>query len=1118
MYVLWQYATFYEGATKNYYNTLQNQARLCGRNIDSRLTEFEEYFDYSVFQFREDQLFKLPQNEAKNRITKAFRRFYSAYQNMISGIYFSDGETTFLFEKTVENYFELHRNPQMFGYPGSDKNGYFESDGKLYYSQSIVTITGARPFRVYAQLDIKGLVKDEFSKFYIGKNSYMYLIHSTEIQYIFHSEKQVSLNSVRVDSADIINNQIQEGLEGTAHHTMRIGDEITEVISAFYPFQISDTKFGLVFSIDESFFLEDVNLSFTKVSIAFTLIIFLIVYLFLHIIRQRDKAHRKFKESEKRQLNIIKSLPDTLLIQDEKGSITDIFNDDECLYSYTGKIYLSQPLNETFENISIYSQYRTIYNNFKEKGKMVVGEIKCDDSSFFEVRVSPYGIGKSITIFRNISEIKVAELNLKLAHERFLTVINSIDAVIYVADMHSNEILLINEYAKEKFGEVVGQKCYSALWHNNKHVCDNCINSSLIDHNGYPLKTSNREYFNTNTEEWFRLHDRAIQWYDGRIVKLQISYNITEHKNIIEQLRESEEKFRLIYESLLDVHFRTDIGGKILMVSPSVKKLLDFGPEEIIGKNATLLYFDPNDRNIFVSRILQEGSINDFETFFKKKTGEKIAVSLNSKIVYNSKNHPLHIEGTLRDVTDRNRTIQELKEAKIAAEAADKTKSQFLASMSHELRTPLNGILGYTQILMQDKHLKTHHLEGVNVIHKSGEHLLKLINDILDLSKIDAEKVELEFAPLDLKEMVENIYNIILLKANSKNLELEINYEKIIPERIIQDEKRIQQILLNLLNNAVKFTEKGKIILEIHYRNNFIRFDVIDTGPGIPGEKQEIIFSPFEQLGDHLRKSEGTGLGLAISSKLVKLLGGNLDLESAPGKGSRFTFEVPVEIDSSNGSIVKNEKEMKSAFRGAGKKILIADDNDLNRLVINKMLQKKGLIILEAIDGVDAYKKAREFKPDLILMDKFMPNMDGIESAKKIKSEMKIPIILISATKYDSNESQIKEAGIETTVLKPVKREILYEILSRFLGNEESVKTEIPERVNEKIPENYDLELLIEFIEKRNISRFFKYLDHLEKKDTAFIPFIEKMKQMANGFQMAEIKSILEQKKEEINE
>lgn len=1118
MYVLWQHFTYYDGATKNYYHTLQNQARLCGRNLESNLSAFEADFKYSVARFDSENLLQLPVKRAQSELNSAFGRFYSGYQNMISGIFFTDGNSTLLYHRTKANYFNLDRSDKMFDGISEVGSGFMEEENQFYYHESFVAKNGNRPFQIIVKLDLTGMAREEFQKFYIGSNSFMYLTGASGIDYIFYSEKHVSSNSVNIDSINTIYNSIYQGYEGKLDHSISINDEKMDVISAYYPFVIADNNFGIVFSIDKSTFLKEVNFAFLKVTLSFIVIIMLIVYLFRYIIKQRDKAHQEYIESEQRQSGIVKSFPDTLLIQDQDGTITEIYNNDDSIFENTGKIYLSRPLNETFEYKSTYNQYRTIFNNFKERNKLAVGEIKCGDSSFYEVRVSPYGDGKSVTIFRDISTIKLVEMNLKLSHERFLTVINSIDAIIYVADMHSNEILLINNYGKDKFGDVVGKKCFNSIWYNNDSVCLNCINSKLINNDGYPEQNLTREYFDSKSEEWYKLHDRAIQWYDGRVVKLQISYNITENKNIIQQLKESEEKFRSIYESLLDVHFRTDIGGAILMISPSVKKLIDFTPDEITGKNATMLYSDSNDRNKFVSRLLQEGAISDFEVLFQKRNGEKIAVSLNSKIVYNSKNHPLWIEGTIRDVSERNKTVRELREAKIAAEAADKTKSQFLASMSHELRTPLNGILGYTQILLQDRALNTNQLEGINVIHKSGEHLLKLINDILDLSKIDADKVQLEFAPFNLKELVENIYSIVLLKAESKKLKLEINFGKVIPERIIQDEKRMQQVLLNLLYNAVKFTEVGKITLDINYKENFLKFDVIDSGIGIPEDKQSIIFSPFEQLGDHLRKSEGTGLGLAISSKLVKLLGGHLTLESEPGVGSTFSFEIPVEIDFRNDVNDKPAYKEEASFCGNNKKILIADDNDLNRLVIGKMLQKKGLTTIEAIDGIDAYNKAREQQPDLILMDKFMPNMDGIESTKKIKSEMKIPIILISATKFDAEDDQVKDAAFEATILKPVKREVLFEIVSQFLGKEEFSDTRKTEIIEEKIPENYDLELLIEFIEKRKISRFFQYLDHLNKKDTSFEPFINKMKQMASGFQMAEIKSILEQNKEKINE
>lgn len=1116
VYVMTQYLGLYEGETESYFDTILKQARICGRNIDTKIFEFEDELAYSVFKFEEDNILNYPAEKASRLITTHFRRFYSQNQDMIRGIYFSDDLRSYLFSKSRENYFNLQvSTPPVEFEPGITNPRFIEAGGDEYFIQPYVNKGGIHLYDIIVLMDIPTLVKGEFGRFYIGNNSYNYLINSKgEIIQLISTIEDGASASLEIQSRELIASKISAGLEGKIEHQISHDGELNSVLSVYYPLSILDNKYGIVFSINESYLLSEIRLSFIKVTFSFVLIISLVVILFLDIIGKKNKVYAQLVESEEKQGGILTAMPDSILVQDENGIFIDVYVKDENLLRRLNNQFLGKTSREAFIEHSLVEQYNSIYTRCKKQNKLSVGEIKAGEHHYYEVRISPINLKKTITLVRDITKEKLSEINLKVSHERFITVLNSIQAIIYVADMNTFEVLFINDYTRNLYGDIVGQKCYKTLQSNQNNQCEFCTNNKIVDENNKPTGEYIWEFQNTKTGEWYNVHDKAIKWLDGRIVRFEIAFNVSETKKTLEKMRESEEKFRAIYESFLDVYFRTDLSGNILIVSPSCKKIIGYSPEELTGKKSIMLYADPNERNKFVSKLLKDEVVNDYEMPFLTKSGELISVSLNSRLIFNDKKQPVAIEGSLRDVSERNKTMLELQKAKIAAEAADKTKSQFLASMSHELRTPLNGILGYTQIFLQDETLEKRHREGIEIIQKSGEHLLTLINDILDISKIDADRIELEMTTFNLEETITTITQLLNVKARDKDIELEIKFNKPIPDWIIQDEKRLKQVILNLLNNAIKFTDKGKVLLDITFREKFLKFSVIDTGIGIPANKFEEIFSPFSQLNDHIRKTDGTGLGLSISRKLVKLMGGNLAVKSEIGAGSEFYFEIPVEIETSHDpSLHQNQKI--SQFRGNNKKILIVDDNDLNRMVLKKMLQKGGLIALEAIDGLDAYQKVRELSPDLVLMDKFMPNMDGIEAAKKIKSEFKIPIVLVSATKYDENE--LEDARFDAIVLKPVKRDQIFELMNKFLNtpikHEKKLKNPIT-----VYPEAYDLDLLLEFINKRNISRFYQYLELLEKKDNTYIEFANEMKKLAGGFEIKKIKNLLEEKKELVNE
>jgi len=390
-----------------------------------------------------------------------------------------------------------------------------------------------------------------------------------------------------------------------------------------------------------------------------------------------------------------------------------------------------------------------------------------------------------------------------------------------------------------------------------------------------------------------------------------------------------------------------------------------------------------------------------------------------------------------KEINERKQIEEVLFHAKEAAETANKAKSSFLANMSHELRTPLNGILGYTQILKRDKTLSDKHQNAVSVIHRSGEYLLTLISDILDLSKIEADRIELYPTDFCLSDFLNDIVEIFAMRVKQK--EISFTYEQFspLPEAVHADEKRLRQIIINLLSNAVKFTQKGGVSLKVGYADDKIRFVVEDTGVGIAKDEIQHIFQPFRQVGDQNTRAEGTGLGLSITKKLVKMMGGDLKVESTVDKGSTFWMEIAlpavenfVKTDDSDGPMI-------IGFKGRRRKILIVDDKETNRAILLNLLSPLGFDIVQAKDGKECIQKTRSCNPDLILIDLIMPVMDGFEATRRIRHipELKdIIIIMVSAGVFETQKVQSMQAGCNDFLPKPIRNKELLALLKKYLN------------------------------------------------------------------------------------
>ncbi len=394
------------------------------------------------------------------------------------------------------------------------------------------------------------------------------------------------------------------------------------------------------------------------------------------------------------------------------------------------------------------------------------------------------------------------------------------------------------------------------------------------------------------------------------------------------------------------------------------------------------------------------------------------------------------VRGVMGQLLEEERQRHQEESARTGAERASQAKSAFLAHINHELRTPLNAILGYAQVLLTRHDLNEKQRDGLRIIRDSGFHLLGLINEVLDISKIESGRVELSLAPVALHDLLEGVTRALQAIADSKSISLRLHIGDGVPPTVFADEKRLRQILLNLVGNAVKCTARGGVSLRVTREPggapSALRFEVEDTGSGIESDQLQAIFEPFRQAGQH----QGTGLGLPISQRLVRLMGGEIQVESAEGEGSSFWFVVSLE--SAIARPPRPRPAHPSGYLGATRHVLVADDRRLNRVLMQEMLAGLGFSVELVCDGAAAIAAFSERRPDLILMDLHMPVLDGVQAAARIRAlegqNDRVPIVAVTANSLTLEQGGAQAHGFDATLSKPVDLAELTEALALHLG------------------------------------------------------------------------------------
>ena len=614
-------------------------------------------------------------------------------------------------------------------------------------------------------------------------------------------------------------------------------------------------------------------------------------------------------------------------------------------------------------------------------------------------------------------------------------------------------------------------------------------------------------------------------------VFVAIIQDITERKRAETALREAEEKYHTFADFTYDWEDWIEPDGNYRYVSPSCKRITGYSAEEFIADPALMQRIThPDDQTLVKEHfeILHTSMQHEASLEFRivAKTGDLRWIEHICHAVTRDDGSYHGRRASNRDITARKQAELELIQARHAAEAANRAKSVFLANMSHELRTPLNAILGFAQILEQSPHLPAAHKPQVQSIYRGGQYLLTLIDDILDLAKVEAGRIELFPEEVVVEAFFQEVEAMFRLRAEKKGIAFTYQADSRLPYSIRVDPKRLRQVVMNLLSNAVKFTEQGGVSLRVGYREGRLRIRVEDTGPGIAPEEYEEIFKPFSQAGDKRHKLQGTGLGLSIIRKIIELMDGDIQLDSEPGVGSCFHVQLPLaavfarpaeEPGAASGQpeIIGYHRTADSLRTGSPEslRLLIVDDIADNREVLRQMLQPLGFEIKQAGSGAACLQLAPGWQPHLVLMDLRMPDLDGMETTRRLHAQpglANLPVIAVSASAYADDEKNALAAGCVEYLRKPVDRSVLLHALQKYLPLEWEYAAAPPQPQIQDTPlSEAQRNTLMQLSRSGDIAKIVHYLEQLTQ--TSDCPGeVYELSKLAKSFQLSKIRQRLE--------
>ncbi len=675
-----------------------------------------------------------------------------------------------------------------------------------------------------------------------------------------------------------------------------------------------------------------------------------------------------------------------------------------------------------------------------------------DPREIFETR------GRNIVIVEDIAERKRTEKALRESEEKYRLLAENSNDVIWTTDTelrytyYSPAVRKLRglepEEAKAKtLAETVTPASLNALVSEYmRHLPD--IEKGLNPTAVIEIE----EYRKDGSTVWVEISMTTMRDKGGILTGyVGVTRNISERKKQEEALRESENKYRFLIENSNDIVWTFDLKKMAYsFCSHSVMPILGYSSEESVGMILDDIFSPDTKESIRTAfgKIIGGAATTDrvlIEAEHIAKDGRKVWMEINAVVQKDQTGKPSLINGISRDITERKRVEAALQASKNAADAANRSKSIFLANMSHEIRTPMNAILGFAQLMQREPDLSLKSREHLDIINRSGEHLLSLINDILEMSKIEAGRATFVPSTFDLYSLLNDLERMFHVRTDAKNLRFLMEKVGHVPRWVITDAGKLRQVLINLLGNAVKFTAEGGISLRICAKTGKadtldLKFEVEDTGPGMAEEEIGRLFQAFEQTKAGLN-SGGTGLGLALSRGFVQIMGGSIAVTSTPGKGTTFRFVIPVQEGVEEHAPMQEVKRrvLRLSPGQSEIRVLIADDRETNRQLLSQLLGVIGFTTREAVNGAEALRMVHEWKPRVVLMDMTMPVMDGYDATRKIKESPAIKdtaIVAVTASAFEDDKQRILAAGADGYLSKPFKDAELFETIGRLTGVE----------------------------------------------------------------------------------
>lgn len=651
--------------------------------------------------------------------------------------------------------------------------------------------------------------------------------------------------------------------------------------------------------------------------------------------------------------------------------------------------------------------------------------------------------GKKLGILgigRDITEWKKMQQELANSEERFRTLTETTSAAVFI--FQGERYLYLNP-ASEKLTGYKAEELKQMHFRDLVHPDHREWIQKLINRAPLPEKTRQFEFkiiTRDGSQKWIN-YSTGLTCYQGQMVAIGTCFDITERKIAEEALGRSELRYRKIFENSNTGILQFYPRGEVINANNAFAQMLGYETAaDILAEKTGIyqkLFAHQADQIRFFRQMEQKDFIRNFEFEAQQVNGKKIWVMVNAWKNQTQKDQATLIEGFFLDITDRMLALEYQNEMEIARKSSE-TKNQFLANMSHEIRTPVTGIMGMTEVLFKTP-LSNRQKEYLTTIEESSQKLLEIINEILDISKIEAGKMELRPESFNLEEMLNSLQNMFGPFASKRNLALNFELMKDIPQWFRGDKKRIEQILINLISNALKFTHQGQVQLsiscsQVNNNQHQLHFEVRDTGIGIKPSDQARLFRKFSQLDNSLtRVTEGTGLGLFICRELVKLMGGEIHVKSHPGQGSTFWFSIVLEAASRENKTELLNLNKPEPFNNLH--ILVVDDKLVNRKVLALLLEGEGCKVDLASNGLEALEKYDPLRHQMVFMDIMMPVMDGVSAMKELhkKYPNMAPIVALTANAMEGDAQNYLASGFHDYLAKPVTRKDLQKMLQKWI-------------------------------------------------------------------------------------